>query len=132
LAFISLKANPTRSRFLRRKAKIAPTSLNYWTGSRLDGELVLQLKLDHNLPSRPCRANSLTRVKTREVIQPLLVRIVRDRPNRKLWLCQDFYIEKFTNWFNLQPGKMPFTPMTTDPFEKNPGKATPQDIHPFQ
>jgi Reverse transcriptase (RNA-dependent DNA polymerase) len=55
------------------------------------------------------------------------VRVLRDRPNRKLWLCQDSYIEKITNRFNL-----PSTPMITDSLERNPGRASPQDIHLFQ
>ena len=60
------------------------------------------------------------------------VRVLRDRPNRKLWLCQDSYIEKITNRFNLQPVKVPSTPMITDSLERNPGRASPQDIHLFQ
>jgi hypothetical protein len=60
------------------------------------------------------------------------VRVIRDRANRKIWLCQDSYIEKIANRFNLQFGKMPPTPMTTDTLEKNPGKATPQEIHLFR
>jgi len=42
------------------------------------------------------------------------VRVLRDRPNRKLWLCQDSYIETIANRFNLQPMKAPTTPMVTD------------------
>jgi Reverse transcriptase (RNA-dependent DNA polymerase) len=60
------------------------------------------------------------------------VRVIRDRANRKIWLCQDSYIEKITPWFNLQHSKPPSTPMTTDFLEKNPDKATPQDVHFFQ
>jgi hypothetical protein len=60
------------------------------------------------------------------------VRVLRDRPNRKLWLCQDSYIEKIANRFNLQPMKAPTTPMVTDLLEKNTEKAKPQDIHLFQ
>jgi hypothetical protein len=60
------------------------------------------------------------------------IRVIRDRPNRKLWLCQDSYIEKITKRFNLQASKTPRTPMTTDQIEKNPGQASPQEIHLFQ
>ena len=30
------------------------------------------------------------------------VRVIRDRPQGKLWLCQDSYIKNITNRFNLQ------------------------------
>jgi Reverse transcriptase (RNA-dependent DNA polymerase) len=32
------------------------------------------------------------------------IRVIRDRPNRKLWLCQDAYINKIANKFNLTQG----------------------------
>jgi hypothetical protein len=60
------------------------------------------------------------------------VRVLRDRPNRKLWLCQDSYIDKISHRFNLQPIKPPKTPMTTDQLAKNPGTALPQEIHLYQ
>ena len=37
------------------------------------------------------------------------VRILRDRPNGQLWLCQDSYIDKIANKFNLQTSKPPKT-----------------------
>ena len=60
------------------------------------------------------------------------VRVIRDRPQGKLWLCQDSYIEKITNRFNLQTLKPPRTPMVTKPFQTNSDVATPKDIHLFQ
>jgi transposase InsO family protein len=60
------------------------------------------------------------------------IRVIRDRPNRKLWLCQDSYIEKIANRFNLVVDKFPKTPMTTDLLHKNPDTATAQVIHSFQ
>jgi hypothetical protein len=57
---------------------------------------------------------------------------LRNRPQGKLWLCQDSYIEKIANRFNLQTLKPPRTPMITEPFEMNSEVATPQDIHLFQ
>ena len=41
------------------------------------------------------------------------IRIVQDRPNRKLWLCQDSYIEKIANQFNIQPGRFSKSPLPT-------------------
>jgi hypothetical protein len=60
------------------------------------------------------------------------VRVIRDRPNRKLWLCQDSYINKITNHFNLQFMRPPKTPMTTDSLTQNQGKASPQKVHLYQ
>jgi hypothetical protein len=60
------------------------------------------------------------------------IRIIRDRPNRKLWLCQDSYIQKITARFNLETEKPPKTPITTNLHQKNPEQATPQEIHLFQ
>ena len=41
------------------------------------------------------------------------IRVIRDRQNRKLWLCQDAYIERIASRFHLNPGKSA-TPMTLD------------------
>ena len=60
------------------------------------------------------------------------VRVIRDRPNRKLWLCQDSYVDKITRRFNLEFDKSPKTPMSTEAFEKNPNIASPQEIHLYQ
>ena len=60
------------------------------------------------------------------------VRVLRDRPNRKLWLCQDSYVDKITHRFNLQHMRPPKTPMTTEPLTQNPAQASPQNIHLFQ
>ena len=60
------------------------------------------------------------------------VRILRDRPNRKLWLCQDSYVEKISHRFNLQPIRPPKTPMIIDQLVRNPGTASPQEIHLYQ
>lgn len=61
------------------------------------------------------------------------VRVIRDRPSRKLWLCQDSYIEKLVSKFNIT---------TTDSFKGNPlptnnlaprsSKATEEEILLFQ
>jgi hypothetical protein len=41
------------------------------------------------------------------------VRIIRDRPSRKLWLCQDAYISKIASRFHLTQSKWA-TPITVD------------------
>ena len=42
------------------------------------------------------------------------VRVVRDRPNRKLWLCQDAYIDKIASKFKLTHGHNWPTPMALE------------------
>ena len=39
------------------------------------------------------------------------IRVVRDRSRRRLWLCQDSYIEAIAARFNLTTDKPPVTPM---------------------
>ena len=60
------------------------------------------------------------------------VRIVRDRPAKKLWLCQDAYILSLAATFNIQLGKVQKSPLPQNqllPFE---GKATDAQIKGFQ
>jgi hypothetical protein len=42
------------------------------------------------------------------------IRIIRDRGQGKLWICQDSYIEKIIHKYNLQFRKYPSTPMPID------------------
>ena len=60
------------------------------------------------------------------------IRVTRDLENRKLWLCQDSFIEKMAHRFHLEDRKVPPTPMSTDPLIKHEGQTTPQDIHLYQ
>jgi hypothetical protein len=60
------------------------------------------------------------------------IRVVRDRTQRKIWLCQDSYIEKMAEKFHLQEGVCPKTPITTDEILPYEGKATPQEIFAYQ
>ena len=53
------------------------------------------------------------------------IRIIRDRLKRKIWLCQDSYIEKVAHTFHLTDGKAPPTPMLTDELLPYDGQATP-------
>src|SRR5450432_4365028 len=60
------------------------------------------------------------------------VRIIRDRPQRKLWLVQDSYIDKLAEKFNITANKVPKTPLPSAeliPFDRI---ATPQQIHGYQ
>jgi len=61
------------------------------------------------------------------------IRIIRDRPRRRLWLCQDSYIDKVLAKFNLKPYSktQAFTPFTEglEPFD---GKATADQIFAYQ
>jgi hypothetical protein len=60
------------------------------------------------------------------------IRILRDRENRKLWLCQDSYVEKITHRFHLEDRKVPVTPMSSEILAKYDGQATPKEVHLYQ
>ena len=61
------------------------------------------------------------------------IRILRDRASRKLWLCQDSYIEKIASSFSLPAGqKAPVTPLPLDELTKFKGTASPKSTHYFQ
>jgi len=60
------------------------------------------------------------------------IRVLRDRSQRKLWLCQDSYIEKITKAFHLEDVKPARTPMATEELVLYDGKASPQDIYLYQ
>jgi hypothetical protein len=60
------------------------------------------------------------------------IRIIRDRSQRKLWLCQDSYIKKITATFHLEDRKPPATPMAVEELTPNDKQATPQEIYLYQ
>ena len=61
------------------------------------------------------------------------IRIIRDRPNRKLWICQDNYIEKITHRFHLTSVKPPKTPLPSERLVKrSDGQATQSFMHQYQ
>ena len=63
----------------------------------------------------------------------LAVRVVRNRAARKLWLCQDSYVETIARKFDQWNGKtLPKTPMVTDDLTPYDKQATPQEIHKYQ
>ena len=61
------------------------------------------------------------------------IRIIRNRAAKKLWLCQDSYIEKIAYTFRLPAGrKAPATPLPVEELTKYEGTATPESIHSYQ
>jgi hypothetical protein len=61
------------------------------------------------------------------------IRIIRDRPARKLWLCQDSYIEKITNRFNIaKRDSYKGNPIPGNQLQPNKGKATADEIYRYQ
>ena len=60
------------------------------------------------------------------------IRILRDRPHRKLWLCQDAYIKKIANTFHLTDRKPPATPLALDELIPSDKQASPQNIYLYQ
>ena len=61
----------------------------------------------------------------------LQIRIVRDRNLRKLWLCQDSYIQKIVSRFHLE-NSIAKTPMATEPLLKYTGQASVFEIRSYQ
>jgi hypothetical protein len=52
---------------------------------------------------------------------------MRDRTARKIWICQDVYIDKIVSKYNLQDRKSPDTPISTDDLVAYKGTATLQE-----
>ena len=69
----------------------------------------------------------------REIKWFLGIRIIRDRPNRLLWLCQDSYIDKLASKFNISPDSRHYeTPLPVEALRKNTEQATSQEIYAYQ
>ena len=62
----------------------------------------------------------------------LNIRIVRDRTNKKLWLCQDSYIESMAARYGLITNRRVDTPLSIEPLLPFGGVATASQIHGFQ
>jgi hypothetical protein len=62
------------------------------------------------------------------------IRIVRNRPSRSMWLCQDSYIDKMTSKYNISTDKKtPGSPMdTSKPLRRNTEQASNQEILLYQ
>ena len=57
------------------------------------------------------------------------IRVIHDRKQRKIWLCQDSYIKKISKSFNLQYMKPARIPMDTEELQPYKEKASPEAIH---
>jgi hypothetical protein len=55
-----------------------------------------------------------------------------DRGARKVWLCQDSYIDKIAARFHLEYHKPAFTPLPSGELHPYEGEATIQHIHAYQ
>jgi hypothetical protein len=60
------------------------------------------------------------------------IRVVRDREAKKVWLCQDSYIDKIATRFHLEHRKPAYTPLPPDELLPYDGQATAQEIHAYQ
>jgi hypothetical protein len=60
-----------------------------------------------------------------ELIWFLGIRLLRDRKARKVWLCQDSYIDKIVTKFNLEYHKLASTPLPLDSLLPYDGEASP-------
>jgi hypothetical protein len=59
------------------------------------------------------------------------IRILRNRPTKKLWLCQDAYIEKIATEYGCNNSKRVETPLSTQLLEENPDTATSEQQHEY-
>ncbi|EXU94737.1 reverse transcriptase domain protein [Metarhizium robertsii] len=62
------------------------------------------------------------------------IRVIRDRPSWKIYLCQDAYIDKIARKFKLCDSKLlvPSIPITTIPLVKHDGQASQEDVKAYQ
>lgn len=61
------------------------------------------------------------------------IRITRDRETRRLWLCQDSYIDKLTSKLNISTDKKcPGAPLPYEELMKSTSQATSQEIYSYQ
>ena len=68
----------------------------------------------------------------RELTWFLEIRILHNQPHQKLWLCQDFYINKITSAFHLKDYRPVYTPMSTKDLLPNPEQAFEQQVYLYQ
>jgi hypothetical protein len=81
------------------------------------------------------RDNIASRFKIRDLGELkwfLGIRVVRDRSQRRLWLCQDSYIESIAARFNLVDDRAPATPMGTHQLVANEDIADHATTHLYQ
>jgi hypothetical protein len=62
------------------------------------------------------------------------IRVLRDQSRRKLWLCQDAYIEKIAAKFDLlkETPRFPTIPIPTTKLKCNEGQADKQSVRLYQ
>ena len=60
------------------------------------------------------------------------IRIIRDRSQRKLSLCQDSYVDRIIKKFHLEYAKPAHIPVQTEELVPYEGTATPQDVYSYQ
>src|SRR5205823_14838218 len=60
------------------------------------------------------------------------IRVIRNRDERKIWLCQDSYIDKIATKFHLEYHRSAQTPLPSEELVPNTGKASAQEIYAYQ
>lgn len=60
------------------------------------------------------------------------IRVIRDRPNRKIWLTQDTYIDKVAVKFGQNGGAIPSLPIPNVTLVKREDQAHPREIKAYQ
>jgi hypothetical protein len=59
------------------------------------------------------------------------IQIIHDRNTRRLWLCQDLYIDKIVKRYGLETQKLPKIPLS-EALSQNKDIATPSQIFEYQ
>jgi hypothetical protein len=94
-------------------------------------DIILLFDKDHRQKAEEFIVNLRKDLELREITDAnwfLGIRIIRDRPNRLLWLCQDSYIDKLTAKFHIDDyGVLPHTPLAVDLLGAYDGQATPSE-----
>jgi hypothetical protein len=62
----------------------------------------------------------------------LNTRVLRDRSNKRLWRCQDQYIEKLVSLYHQEYAPSSHTPLSGQNLQKYEGQATPNQITAYQ
>ncbi|KAG5298104.1 hypothetical protein I7I48_07453 [Histoplasma ohiense] len=62
----------------------------------------------------------------------LNMRITRNWSSKKLWLCQDAYIDKLINTYHLAHARKAPTPLSSVSLAPHQGTASPEDTHYYQ
>jgi hypothetical protein len=98
-------------------------------------DIIITYSKEHKAKVEQFESKLLAKYEVRvlgEATQFLGIRIVRDRPQKKLWLIQDAYIDNMQHKFNVIVTKTPKTPLPSTELRPYDGEATPEQTYGYQ